>query len=110
MLSNILHHVHAINFLFDWYHYLWFPIRPKNVNFYAIRYFIDIVIHNFPCVPGAPRLLQAIAADNVIPFLNLFSVTTAKGEPLRALLLTALISELGILVASLDYIAPIITM
>ncbi len=59
---------------------------------------------------GAPRLLQAIAADGVIPFLNLFSVTTKKGEPLRALLLTAAISEIGVLIASLDYIAPIITM
>ena len=59
---------------------------------------------------GAPRLLQAIAADGVIPFLNVFSVTTKKGEPLRALLLTAAISELGVLIANLDYIAPIITM
>ncbi len=60
--------------------------------------------------PGAPRLLQAIASDGVIPFLKVFSVTTKKGEPFRALLLTAAISECGILVASLDYIAPIITM
>jgi potassium/chloride transporter 4/5/6 len=59
---------------------------------------------------GAPRLLQAIASDGVIPFLNVFAVTTKKGEPFRALLLTAAISELGVLVASLDYIAPIITM
>jgi potassium/chloride transporter 4/5/6 len=37
-------------------------------------------------------------------------VTTKSGEPFRALLLTAAISEIGILIASLDYIAPIITM
>ncbi|XP_041376452.1 solute carrier family 12 member 4-like isoform X1 [Gigantopelta aegis] len=59
---------------------------------------------------GAPRLLQAIAKDNVIPFLSLFGKTTKRGEPFRALLLTAAISELGILLANLDYIAPIITM
>ncbi|ESO89777.1 hypothetical protein LOTGIDRAFT_124507 [Lottia gigantea] len=59
---------------------------------------------------GAPRLLQAIAKDNVIPFLNIFGATTKKGEPFRALLLTAVISEIGILIASLDYVAPIITM
>ncbi|XP_061166626.1 solute carrier family 12 member 4-like [Saccostrea echinata] len=59
---------------------------------------------------GAPRLLQAIASDGVIPFLNVFGVTTKRGEPFRALLLTALISELGILVANLDMVAPIITM
>ena len=59
---------------------------------------------------GAPRLLQAIAADGVIPIINLFGVTTARGEPFRALLLTACITELGILIASLDMVAPIITM
>ncbi|XP_046563386.1 solute carrier family 12 member 4-like isoform X9 [Haliotis rubra] len=59
---------------------------------------------------GAPRLLQAIATDNVIPFLSIFSKTTKRGEPVRALLLTMLISEFGILIASLDYVAPIITM
>lgn len=59
---------------------------------------------------GAPRLLQAIASDGIIPFLNVFSVTTKSGEPLRALVLTAMISLIGVLIASLDYIAPIITM
>ncbi|GAB1599326.1 solute carrier family 12 member 4-like isoform X2 [Argonauta hians] len=59
---------------------------------------------------GAPRVLQAIAKDSVIPFLDVFSVTTKKGEPFRALLLTAAISEIGIIIASLDYVAPIITM
>ncbi|XP_029645952.1 solute carrier family 12 member 4 isoform X2 [Octopus sinensis] len=59
---------------------------------------------------GAPRVLQAIAKDSVIPLLDIFSVTTKKGEPFRALLLTAAISEIGIIIASLDYVAPIITM
>ena len=59
---------------------------------------------------GAPRLLQAIAKDGVIPFLRVFSVTTKGGEPFRALLLTGFISWLGILVGNLDYVAPIITM
>ena len=61
-------------------------------------------------VAGAPRLLNAISKDGVIPFLGVFSRTTKKGEPLFALMLTAGISELGILIASLDYVAPIITM
>jgi len=59
---------------------------------------------------GAPRLLQAIANDNVIPFLHVFSVTSKDGEPKRALLLTLIISEIGVLIASLDAVAPIITM
>lgn len=59
---------------------------------------------------GAPRLLQAIATDGVIPVINIFSVTTKRGEPFRALLLTLLISEIGICIANLDHVAPIITM
>lgn len=56
---------------------------------------------------GAPRLLQAIATDGVIPFLNFFSVTTKHGEPVRALVLTSIIAEAGILIANIDNIAPI---
>uniref|UniRef100_A0A3P8WL56 Solute carrier family 12 member 6 n=1 Tax=Cynoglossus semilaevis TaxID=244447 RepID=A0A3P8WL56_CYNSE len=59
---------------------------------------------------GAPRLLQAIAKDNIIPFLRVFGYGKANGEPTWALLLTALIAELGILIASLDLVAPILTM
>ncbi|KAH8019303.1 hypothetical protein HPB51_018815 [Rhipicephalus microplus] len=59
---------------------------------------------------GAPRLLQAIAKDGVIPVLNVFAVSSSRGEPVRALLLTAFISELGILIGNLDHIAPILTM
>ncbi|XP_077598438.1 solute carrier family 12 member 6 isoform X2 [Stigmatopora nigra] len=59
---------------------------------------------------GAPRLLQAIAKDNIVPFLRVFGHGKANGEPTWALLLTALIAELGILMASLDLVAPILTM
>jgi len=56
---------------------------------------------------GAPRLLQAIAKDGVIPFINVFGETTKNGEPVRALLLTSFIAEAGILIANIDNIAPI---
>ncbi|CAN2389313.1 Solute carrier family 12 [Pristimantis euphronides] len=59
---------------------------------------------------GAPRLLQAIAKDNIVPFLRVFGHGKANGEPTWALLLTALIAELGILIASLDLVAPILSM
>lgn len=59
---------------------------------------------------SAPRLLHAVASDNIIPFLRFFSVATANGEPRRALILTACITECGILLGNLDLIAPIITM
>ena len=61
------------------------------------------------CLVSAPRLLQAVAKDDVIPILAVFKVTT-NGEPRRALLLTAIISLCGVLIGSLDAVAPITTM
>ncbi|XP_049889489.1 solute carrier family 12 member 7-like isoform X4 [Epinephelus moara] len=59
---------------------------------------------------GAPRLLQAIARDGIIPFLQVFGHGKANGEPTWALLLTVGICEIGILIASLDAVAPILSM
>ncbi|XP_061588815.1 solute carrier family 12 member 7-like isoform X2 [Cololabis saira] len=59
---------------------------------------------------GAPRLLQAIARDGIIPFLQVFGHGKANGEPTWALLLTVGICEIGILIASLDNVAPILSM
>lgn len=61
-------------------------------------------------IDSAPRLLQAIANDSIIPVLDFFKVTSKRGEPTRALILTFFIAEIGILIASLDSVAPIITM
>lgn len=46
---------------------------------------------------GAPRLLQAIARDEIIPFLAPFAVSSKRGEPTRALVLTLFICQGGIL-------------
>ncbi|XP_041039775.1 solute carrier family 12 member 7-like isoform X3 [Carcharodon carcharias] len=59
---------------------------------------------------GAPRLMQAIARDGIVPFLRVFGHGKANGEPTWALLLTAGICEIGILIASLDSVAPILSM
>uniref|UniRef100_A0A3P8X0J8 Solute carrier family 12 member 7a n=1 Tax=Cynoglossus semilaevis TaxID=244447 RepID=A0A3P8X0J8_CYNSE len=59
---------------------------------------------------GAPRLLQAIARDGIIPFLQVFGHGKANNEPTWALLLTVGICEIGILIASLDAVAPILSM
>uniref|UniRef100_A0A672NHB6 Solute carrier family 12 member 5-like n=1 Tax=Sinocyclocheilus grahami TaxID=75366 RepID=A0A672NHB6_SINGR len=59
---------------------------------------------------GAPRLMQAIARDGIVPFLRVFGHGKANGEPTWALLLTACICESGILIASLDNVAPILSM
>lgn len=58
---------------------------------------------------GAPRLFQAISKDGVLPILKPFEVSTKRGEPLRAILLTLAICEVGILIAALESITALIT-
>ncbi|CAL1532294.1 unnamed protein product, partial [Lymnaea stagnalis] len=58
---------------------------------------------------GGPRLLQAIADDNIIPHLGFFAKKW-RGEPVRCLCVTFCIAEMGIIIAFLDYVAPIVTM
>ncbi|XP_026149420.1 solute carrier family 12 member 4 [Mastacembelus armatus] len=76
----------------------------------VIGSFFSTVGAGLQSLTGAPRLLQAIAKDNIIPFLRVFGHGKTNGEPTWALLLTGLIAELGILIASLDLVAPILSM
>jgi amino acid transporter len=60
---------------------------------------------------GAPRILQALARDSIFPSLKMFRVGSGpNSEPRRAIILTMVISTIGILFADLDTIAPLITM
>ncbi|KAI4885893.1 hypothetical protein NFI96_032836 [Prochilodus magdalenae] len=75
---------------------------------------------------SAPRILQAIARDGIVPFLQaphlslvcsapsqvflVFGHSKPNGEPTWALLLTAGICEIGILIGSLDAVAPVLSM
>ncbi|XP_073813225.1 solute carrier family 12 member kcc isoform X9 [Musca autumnalis] len=59
---------------------------------------------------GAPRLLQAIARDEIIPFLAPFAKSSKRGEPTRALLLTLCICQCGILLGNVDLLAPLLSM
>ncbi len=67
---------------------------------------------------GAPRILQAVARDRILSFVQPFAKGTPKGdEPLRALLLTGIITFLVLLWAgnenggsALNIVASIITM
>uniref|UniRef100_A0A8C4EFK4 Solute carrier family 12 member 4 n=1 Tax=Dicentrarchus labrax TaxID=13489 RepID=A0A8C4EFK4_DICLA len=70
----------------------------------VIGSFFSTVGAGLQSLTGAPRLLQAIAKDNIIPFLRVFGHGKTNGEPTWALLLTGLIAELGILIASLDMV------
>ncbi|MDD4737497.1 MAG: amino acid permease [Kiritimatiellae bacterium] len=60
---------------------------------------------------GAPRILQAFARDNIFGRLRFFGRGSgAAGEPRRAIVLTFLIAQIGVLAGDLDTIAPVITM
>ncbi len=60
---------------------------------------------------GAPRILQALAKDRVFPSLMVFaSGSGPASEPRRAIIVTFVLSQICILVADLDTIAPLITM
>ncbi len=60
---------------------------------------------------GAPRILQAFARDNIFRRLKWFARGSGpSGEPRRAIVLTFLIAQAGVLAGDLDTIAPIITM
>ena len=47
---------------------------------------------------GAPRLLQAISKDQIIPFLKPFETLSGSGEPVRALGITLVICEVAVLI------------
>jgi potassium/chloride transporter 4/5/6 len=58
---------------------------------------------------GAPRILQAVAKDDIIPFLRPFAASF-RGEPFRALMLTLFLCWCGILLGNVDYLTPLIAM
>ncbi|KAL7606912.1 hypothetical protein Lser_V15G14552 [Lactuca serriola] len=58
---------------------------------------------------GAPRLLAAIANDNILPVLNYFKVPDT-GEPHVATLFTTLLCIGCVIIGNLDLISPTITM
>ena len=58
---------------------------------------------------GAPRLLAAIANDDILPVLNYFKVTDGS-EPYIATLFTAIICMGCVIIGNLDLITPTVTM
>ncbi|MEO8440697.1 MAG: amino acid permease [Spartobacteria bacterium] len=60
---------------------------------------------------GAPRIMQALARDNIFPRLRPLALGSgASNEPRRATVLTLLIAQVAIVFGDLNAIAPIITM
>ena len=58
---------------------------------------------------GAPRIIQALAKDGLLPYSQKLAKTNAKGEPQVALFFTSFLVFMGILLRDLNLIAPLIT-
>uniref|UniRef100_A0A0K0E676 Amino acid permease/ SLC12A domain-containing protein n=1 Tax=Strongyloides stercoralis TaxID=6248 RepID=A0A0K0E676_STRER len=60
------------------------------------------------CLCSAPRLLQGIAKDDVIPILSIFAKVTKNNEPFYGLIITTFIAELAVLLGAMDSIAAVV--
>ena len=61
-------------------------------------------------IVGAPRILVALARDEVIPLSRWIGKLAANGEPRRGLILSSLVILPALMVRDLNAIAPLITM
>ncbi|MBW3657527.1 MAG: Na-K-Cl cotransporter [Actinobacteria bacterium] len=61
-------------------------------------------------IVGAPRILQAIAANGGIPGADLLARQDGRGEPRNANILTGVVVFVALLLRDLNAIAPLITM
>jgi len=59
---------------------------------------------------GAPRILVALGRHSIIPMASSFARLNRKGEPTTAILLTALITLLTILLGTLNTVAGLLTL
>lgn len=59
---------------------------------------------------GAPRLLQALAAQKTIPFHRKLAIRTASHEPRNATIVTGILILIAILAGNLNALAALITM
>jgi amino acid transporter len=59
---------------------------------------------------GAPRILQALGAHNIIPKGQWFSKKSPKGEPRNSLFVTGAIVLVALMLRDLNIVAPLITM
>ena len=61
------------------------------------------------CLISAPRILNAIAADGTVPFLNVAGKLNDKGEPAIALAMTTGLCLVASMIGSLDLVAPLLS-
>ncbi|CAF0780703.1 unnamed protein product [Rotaria sordida] len=60
------------------------------------------------CLVGAPRLLQSVAKDDIMPILKPFQ-STFRDEPFKALLFTLVLSEISVLIANFDIVTTMVS-
>eukprot|EP00392_Amoebophrya_sp_AT5.2_P011783 g11868.t1 len=70
---------------------------------------ISSISQALQCLIVAPRLLQAIARDNVVPLLAEVAPLSRNGEPIRALVYTYVVCAALVLIGSLNVVAPLLT-
>ncbi len=59
---------------------------------------------------GAPRILQALAEQETIPFSKIFAKKTKANEPRNAIIFSGLVVILALVLGNLDFLASLITM
>jgi amino acid transporter len=91
------------------------PLAMKDISIVpwliTLGVFAATLSSGLASMMGAPRILQAVARDNIFHRLRFFAKGSAKtNEPRPAIVITFLISQATILLGDLNMIAPIITM
>ena len=80
-----------------------------NKTVVLIGVLISCCSQTLQCLIVAPRLLRAIAADHLIPFLRPLAQLSKRNEPARALLATYILSAGLVLIGSVNILAPMVT-
>ncbi|MES1909468.1 MAG: hypothetical protein MHM6MM_002199 [Cercozoa sp. M6MM] len=59
---------------------------------------------------GAPRVLNTVAKDNIVPWLRFFAKTRRNGDPVRGYFLAYFIAVACVAIGDLNAVAPLISM
>eukprot|EP00767_Chilomastix_cuspidata_P001336 gnl/Chilomastix_cuspidata/1447.p1 GENE.gnl/Chilomastix_cuspidata/1447~~gnl/Chilomastix_cuspidata/1447.p1 ORF type:complete len:1205 (+),score=235.27 gnl/Chilomastix_cuspidata/1447:498-3617(+) len=92
--------------------YLSFPLKDMSVWFPLVYagVFAATISSALSTLVGAPRVLQALCVDGLIPFLRVFGKGHGKNnEPMLATLLTFVVAIGCVMIADLNAIVPFIS-
>lgn len=84
-------------------------ILQLNSFYFQIGCLASTIGAGMQSLTSAPRLLQAIATDEVIPFLRRFKHLDSRGEPIVAIFVALFICWIGILIAVIENLTALIT-